>query len=302
MGVSHTDHRENAAFVGFTRHFRSLGLPVPEILASSPAEGIYLETDLGEETLADRIESSRKESTAESALEALYEKAIRALPHFQIRGHRGLDYSLCYQSESFSPDTIEDDFRYFQSCFLDLIYTGPRDDAALNEESRALVEHLAGAPDDFFLYRDFQVRNIMVVPGDELRFIDYQSGRRGGLPYDLAAFLYSSRSGIRNEDRPRWIDIYLEEAGSLTAVDESAFRSLFPGFAFIRILQALGAYGNLGINRGKKRFLKAIPGALRNLNHLMTESDIDSSFPVVCDIVKRMIDSPSRNLKVPRDE
>ncbi len=302
VGVSHTDRRENAAFVGFTRHFRSMGLPVPEIFALSPEDGIYLETDLGDETLADRIVAARQGDERVSSVDILYEKAIRALPHFQIRGHQGLDYSLCYQYDRFAPETVEHDLRYFRDSFLDLIYTGPRDDARLDREGEAIANYLAGAPADFFLYRDYQVRNMMVLPGEEICFIDYQSGRRGALQYDLAAFLYSSRSGIGNESRPRWIDIYIEEASRLITLDETLFRAHLPGFAFIRILQALGAYANLGINRGKSRFLKGIPGALRNLNHLMDESELDSTFPAYNDILKRMIDSPSQYCKVPYDE
>lgn len=299
VGVFHHDHRENAAFVAFTNHFRSLGLPVPEIIAASPGEGIYLETDLGDETLADRIAAAREGGAGRADLDRLYEAAVRALPHFQIRGHRGLDYAHCYQHDRFIPETAEFDILYFRGSFLELVYTGPWDTAALNADAATLVDHLAAAKGDYFLYRDFQARNIMLTGDDELRFIDYQSGRRGPLPYDLAAFLYSSRSGIPNEDRSRWVDVYLDEASSLARVDCGAFRAQLPGFAFIRILQALGAYGNLGLRKGKRRFLAGIPGALDNLGHLMAESDLAARYPAFCDVLKRMIDSPAHYMKVP---
>jgi len=301
VGVSHADHRENAAFVGFSRHFHAIGLPVPEILAVSPDEGVYLETDLGRETLAERIAQNKNGGGSSDELRPLYEKAIRTLPHFQVRGHQGIDYSLCYQHQEFAPHTAEDDLRYFRECFLDLIYEGPRDDDGLDADFNAIVKDLAAAPSSFFLYRDFQVRNIMVV-GDDLYFIDYQSGRRGALQYDLAAFLYSSRSGLGKRMRRELFDMYIEEVSTLTTIDASQFRGSFPAFSLIRILQALGAYGNLGINRGKKRFLKGIPGALENLNSVMGESNSCGNYPALCDIFKRVIESPDQYLKVPYNE
>ncbi len=296
IGVACGDHGENAAFVGFSRHFRAVGLPVPKIIALSEEEGIYLETDFGDITLADAILAAKERGEFPEAAIDLLRSAVTYLPRFQVEGHKGLDYSLCHQSERFGPDAMVKDLDYFRRCFLDLFYDGPRDDGRLDVDFRVFAERLGEAPSDFFLYRDFQPRNMMVVEGG-LRFIDYQAGRRGAPQYDLAAFLYASSSSLDRSLRDDLTAVYLGAAKTLAPIDAEVFFEYLPGFALIRILQALGAYGNLGANRGKTRFLRAIPGAVDHLGEVLGNGEILDGTPALRGILMRMARSPERYVK-----
>src|SRR5215475_14254384 len=59
IGVLYGVREENAAFLGFSRHFRRHGLPVPEIYAEDLSHGAYLEEDLGDTTLFEFLSQNR---------------------------------------------------------------------------------------------------------------------------------------------------------------------------------------------------------------------------------------------------
>jgi len=289
IGVRHENREENAAFVGFSRHFRALGLPVPEIFAEDPDRGLYLETDLGDESLAARHQRARETGSGlESAL-SLYEEVVRLLPRFQVFGAGGLDRSLCYQGREFDAEAMHRDLAYFRECFLDLLVPAAASDA-LEEDFAKLARFLDAEERAFFLYRDFQSRNVMLVDGAPF-FIDYQSGRMGAPEYDLASILFEARAELGDSVRGGLLDVYLTEARKLVRLDEARFRRFFPAFAGIRILQALGAYGNLGVRQGKIRFLRSIPAALANLRSLLATPD----FPVDLPELRRLAHSLAEN-------
>ncbi len=314
IGIAHDDQRENAAFIGFSRHFHSIGLPVPEILATDESEGVYLETDLGDVSLASLIAKNNQDNTdrrsgatespnsspGDAAL-SVYRKAVSWLPRIQIEGHKGIDYSLCYQDDRFGPKTMEHDLRYFETHFLGLLYREKLDRDLLAADFQSLVKFLMEEPDDFLLYRDFQTRNIMVVKGEPW-FIDYQSGRRGPLAYDLAALLYAGKSGLNDDQREDLIATYLDQAESIQAIDRDQFLAHFPGFALIRILQALGAYANLGVNKGKEQFLERVPFGIQNLGALMERYPLSARFSYLGSLLSRIVDSPDRYVEVPTNE
>ena len=96
IGILYPVREENAAFLSFSRHFRRLGLPVPEIYAEALDEGAYLEEDLGDTTLFEFLGRNRQgETIASEAVEA-YRKVVAALPRFQVEAGRGLNYKVCY--------------------------------------------------------------------------------------------------------------------------------------------------------------------------------------------------------------
>ena len=291
VGVAHDNHDENAAFLGFSRHFRSLGLPVPEIFAERTDRGLYLETDLGDETLAARNEVVRKSGRFPDDVEPFYREAVRLLNRFQVEGHDRLDYSLCYQGTEFDAPAMRRDLSYFSDRFLEPLSPFPRDRDRLEADFDRLVRRLDGEERTGFLYRDFQPRNMMIVD-DRLFFIDYQSGRRGAPHYDLASLLYSAKADLDTRFRERLIHVYLDERETLVPVDRDRFLEIFPRFVLIRILQALGAYGNLGIRLGKKRFLRSVPYALANLAELLKEERLFRDLPELKSQIERLTESP----------
>src|SRR5712692_5932780 len=181
VGVLYGVREENAAFLAFSRHFRRHGLPVPEIYGEDLSQGAYLEEDLGDTTLFDFLSNNRTgENIAPQAVEA-YRKVVAVLPRFQVEAGRDLNYKVCYPSASFDRQSISWDLNYFKYYFLRLAGI-TFNEQALEDDFDRLTNFLLSAGHDYFLYRDFQSRNVL-LRGDQPFFVDYQGGRKGALQY-----------------------------------------------------------------------------------------------------------------------
>jgi len=267
IGAFHEDKRENEAFLSFTRTFRSIGLPVPEILAEDPGGYAYLLTDLGDQTLFSLLSEMRTtEDRFPDAIRDHYRKVLAILPKFQIRGGQSLDYGKCYPRGAFDRQSMHWDLNYFKYYFLKLSQI-PFDEQALEEDFQAFMDFLLSADASFYMYRDFQSRNIMLLEGKPF-FIDYQGGRKGPLQYDVASLLYDAKADIPPGVREEMLEEYLSELGRLVPGKREEFLFYYPGFILIRILQALGAYGFRGYYEKKSHFLQSIPYALNNFRQL----------------------------------
>lgn len=288
VGVLGPDRKENEAFLAFSRHFRAQGLPVPEIYAEDLERGAYLEEDLGDATLFDVLSTQRSgPGFPESVLE-LYRQAVRWLPRFQIDAAGSLDYSRCHPRESFDKRSMLWDLNYFKYYFLRLAGV-PFDEQDLEDDFERLARLLLKAPREFFLYRDFQSRNIMVRER-ALWFIDYQGGRRGALQYDLASLLYDAKADLPPEVREELLERYLEEASARAPIDREEFKRLFPAYAYIRIFQAMGAYGLRGFYERKTHFLQSIPYAVRNIEYLLRTAPLPG-LPALTATLKALVAS-----------
>jgi aminoglycoside/choline kinase family phosphotransferase len=290
IGVEHGDRDENAAFVGFSRHFRKAGLPVPEIFADDLAAGVYLEEDLGDTTLFELLQKARGSAGEIPVVVAtVYGQAVRLLARMQIEAGQGLDYGLCYPHGAFDRRSMRWDLNYFKYYFLKLARV-PFHEQRLENDFDALCDFLLQAPADYFLYRDFQSRNIMVRDGQPW-FIDYQGGRRGALPYDLASLLLDAKADLPFEFRDRLKEQYLAAAAALTSIDRDRFEEFYRGFSLIRILQAMGAYGYRGFYERKAHFLQSVPYAIRNLERLLAGGALPVRLPALGEALQRIVAS-----------
>src|SRR5207248_4646600 len=183
IGILYGVREENNAFLNFSRHFRRHGLPVPEIYAEDLDNGAYLEEDLGDTTLFDFLAANRDGANISSSTIDVYRKALAVLPRFQIEAGGDLNYKVCYPRASFDRQSIAWDLNYFKYYFLRLAGI-PFNEQALEQDFTRLTKFLLTAPHDYFLYRDFQSRNIMLKDGQPF-FLDYQGGRKGALQYDV---------------------------------------------------------------------------------------------------------------------
>ena len=289
IGVINPDVRENRAFLEFSRHFKKCGLPVPEIYAENLDRGMYLEEDLGDTTLFQFLTAGRVNDEISRETLDLYRKVVEVLPRFQIKGGRTLNYDVCFPRSSFDKQSMMWDLNYFKYYFLRLAKI-PFNEQALEDDFERFAEFLLKAGRRFFLYRDFQSRNIMIRDEGPF-FIDYQGGRRGALQYDVASLLFDAKADLPFEVRDELLLRYLEAASKLKPLNRDEFLTYYPGFVYIRIMQAMGAYGLRGFYERKHHFLASIPYAIRNLEYLLRTTELPVELPELTQVWRRLVAS-----------
>jgi len=289
IGILYGVREENSAFLAFSRHFRWHGLPVPEVYAEDLNQGAYLEEDLGDTTLFEFLSKNRSGADiAPPAVEA-YRKVVAILPRFQVEAGRDLDYSACYPISSFDQQSIAWDLNYFKYYFLRLAGI-PFSEGALEKDFRLLSDFLLEAPRDYFLYRDFQSRNVMLRDGQPY-FVDYQGGRKGALQYDIASLLFDAKADLPPELRQQLLDHYLDKLADYIDLDREAFLRYYYAYVYVRIMQALGAYGFRGFYERKAHFLQSVPYALKNLRWLLHNVTLPIALPTLLGAFHSMLAS-----------
>jgi hypothetical protein len=130
---------------------------------------------------------------------------------------------------------------------------------------KEIAEYLGNLP-RVLVHRDLQSQNI-IIREQMAYLIDFQ-GMRPGLPeYDLASLLYDPYVCLTNDERIELIEFYRVEA----EVGDAQFAEKFRLCAMQRLMQALGAYGFLGISKGIEGFLQHIPAAMKSLDDVVRE-------------------------------
>jgi aminoglycoside/choline kinase family phosphotransferase len=300
IGVIYGVREENVAFLSFSKHFRRHGLPVPEIYAEDLDHGAYLEEDLGETTLYEFLSANRPGDQIAPQVVDAYRKVVAILPRFQIEAGRDLDYSVCYPRATFDAQSIAWDLNYFKYYFLRLAGI-PFNEQSLEDDFGRLTKFLLSTNVDYFLYRDFQSRNIMLRDGNPF-FVDYQGGRKGALQYDIASLLYDAKADLPPELRQQLLEAYMNRAAELTSLDRDAFLRHYYPYVYIRIMQALGAYGFRGFYQRKIHFLQSVPYALKNIRWLLENVELPVKLPALMDVFARMASSDKLNSTVLRQQ
>lgn len=269
IGVVGENERENLAFIEFSKALRKAGIRVPEIYAADEAAGVYIQQDLGSTSLFDLINQERKENGGRftTRLKDIYKKVLSALVEIQIKGRHNIDFNLCYPRSDFDAQSMMWDLQYFKYYFLRLAGI-EYDEAQLEADFTTFINYLTEANCRYFMYRDFQSRNIMIDENGDPWFIDYQGGRRGARQYDVASLLYDAKADIPNVVRNELLAFYISR---LRHNEVNAFLRHFYGYCVIRIMQAMGAYGYRGYFERKEHFLKSIPFALDNLKEILRQ-------------------------------
>ena len=278
IGTYSSNIEENEAFLAFSKHFYDLGLNVPEVFVVNEEKTCYLQSDFGDDNLFAHVQkalmvnvgpstgSGTLASYSENVIK-LYKKALSHLVKLQVLGHKGLDYTKAYPTERFDRQAIIDDLNYFKYYFVKPHEEIDFNETRLGKDFEAFADFVSQAPCDFFMYRDFQSRNIMVKDGD-LYFIDFQGGRKGPLNYDVVSLLYQVKAQIPQATRDELVDYYKAELSQYINPETVKFDTYQPYFVYLRLMQVLGAYGFRGLIQKKSHFIESIPYALREIEAL----------------------------------
>jgi aminoglycoside/choline kinase family phosphotransferase len=293
IGVQGTSRDENHAFLYMAQQFLDKGLAVPRVLAVSDDEMNYVQEDLGNTLLFDYIAEGRKTGVFSAPEKEMLRKTIRGLAKFQTLAAEQFDFNQCYPQPEFNYRSIQWDLNYFKYCFLKATGLEFQEDK-LETEFERLAYILLRADISGFMYRDFQSRNVMVVPSSNSAasnelvpyFIDFQGGRKGPVYYDVASFLWQAKANFHPDLRQELIIEYLDELQKYRTIDREAFLDTLMHFVLFRTLQVLGAYGFRGYFEKKPHFLQSIPFAIDNLRHLLKYASED--YPYLIQVLKEM--------------
>ncbi|MFO7869699.1 MAG: phosphotransferase [Bacteroidales bacterium] len=249
---------ENYTFLYFCSCLFEKGLPVPRIIAYEDEPWIYILEDCGTTDLL----TAKKAYSPEQTM-SVYKRVLQDLIQFQIRG-KDCDFSRTFMRPVFDQTAMKWDLSYFKYYYVKL--SGVEcNDQKLEEDFNTLIAFLCTAEQSYFMYRDFQGRNILIQDTDLFRYIDFQGAMKGPLQYDVVSLLYQAKAGLTPEQRSELLSFYIAEVQKYTSINPEKFYDVFQGFVLLRILQTLGAYGLRGIIEGKPHFISSIPAAVENL-------------------------------------
>ena len=271
-----TNIKENESFIYFTEHFIKKNLATPQLFCVNAEKDSYIQEDFGDASLLNKLE----ELGYVAEVYNLYKTSLHQLALLQIKGDEGLNYEKCLTNTSFGKQAIMADLLYFKYYFLDALRR-PYDKQKLIDDFEALSNYLSHTEYKFFMFRDFQSRNIMVKGNGDVGFIDYQGGMKGAPQYDVASLLWQAKANLPEDWKNYLLEDYINSFESIVeeTVDRDVFKSQYNGYVLIRLLQVLGAYGFRGLFERKAHFLTSIPLALQNLKWFVSNQSTGIAVP-----------------------
>jgi len=254
-------------------HLFACGTPVPELYGFDNQNGLMICEDLGDIRLHDLIVN--REYRPDNRITDFYRRVVEELACMQVRGRENFDCSWCWDTPRYDRGVmLERESGYFLQALCRDLLRLPVDDRLINREFAALAERAEQADASFFLHRDFQSRNIMVLQG-RVRFIDYQAGRLGPAAYDLASLLIDPYAALPAPLQAELLEHYLDYFTALVAYDQQQFKEEYQVLAIQRNLQILGAFAFLSSRRGKPFFRQYLKPSLKSLHHLLVRTEKD---------------------------
>ncbi|MBT3226135.1 MAG: phosphotransferase [Deltaproteobacteria bacterium] len=265
VGVIHRNVSENQDFFLLTQKFQETGLCVPQIYSVNSAENAYLLQDLGQDTLADKITEWHAENRKDKILDA-YQLVLDSLCMMQHELPSVL--TEFFKNRIMDVSVYQADLDYFKRDFIDRFEFDSWLSLRVKHELHSILfEHFADLDVGYFVYRDFQARNIMWLDNTPW-FIDYQSAFLGPRYYDMASLLYGSKSGLDESARESLNRYYYGLLQPTPLLSFEKYEALFYFFVVLRRLRSLGTYGYLSSVKGKTAFFDSIYPTLEELVRL----------------------------------
>ena len=274
---------------------------LPRIFANDPLHGLILEEDLGAVTLKQFCIDNDADSSIQygngmistnkscqndmisngiphpnNMIEEMYRNVIDALRVWQ-----DLDVSGCpaITSRAMDEEMFLWESGYFaRHCVTEFFARESLLSPNWEKERRQMAARAAAIP-RVCIHRDFQSENVMIIDG-KIRFVDFQGARLGPPCYDLASLLLDPYITQLSDDTvENLLDYYLDKRDTPLKSSKADFYLC----AAQRLMQALGAYGNLTLHKGKPRYRQFIPVALKKLSYVFKRLP---DYPAMGEVVK----------------
>jgi aminoglycoside/choline kinase family phosphotransferase len=263
------EREENRHYVQIAQFLRKHGIRVPEIYFHDPTEGLIWIEDLGERDLY----SYQHESWL--VRRVFYESALD-----QIIKLHSLPESVCAEMKEHLPAEFNAAlYRWEQKYFFEnclgryfKVSESKRKELATLPVLREIAKHLASLP-RVLVHRDFQSQNIIIQNG-QANLIDFQGMRPGLAQYDLASLLYDPYVELSDAERMELVAYYRDRQRENGITVDGDFDLKLRLCAMQRLMQALGAYGFLGLVKGHRHFLIHIPAAMKSLRSIVDREKI----------------------------
>lgn len=264
IGIHWTDEREdNAQFVPIAEFLKKARFNVPEILFDRSQHNVALIEDLGDTDLLSMKNQPFKERLP------YYRSALEQIDR--------LFYARVPKDLELMPPFDADLYRWEQKYFFDYFVEDFLKESPVSLEKDETFVEMAeglGASHKHLVHRDFQSQNLLINDG-KLYMIDFQGLRRGRQEYDLASFIFDPYMDHSDDEREELLDLWEDIS------DERPETSLFHKCAAQRLMQALGAFGNIIENRRDDWYRPQVPVAMRSLLHVIRDTDIEDSLAPV---------------------
>lgn len=245
------DRADNGSFLPAAHGLQRAGVQVPAVLAERELAngcGACLVEDLGRQSLL----SLREELWP--TRRAAYAAALRQLHRLHSAK---ADWPL---QPPFDTELYRWEQGYFAEHYLQR-HRGLSEQEAqqwLHSPAAQELAHTLAALPRCPIHRDFQSQNIM-LRGGEAWLIDFQ-GMRHGLPeYDLAALICDPYMELSAEEQAELLELWAHITAAPLRQD------VYAACALQRLMQALGAFANIGYNAHRPWYLKLIPAGERAL-------------------------------------
>ncbi len=270
------EREENHYHVPIARFLDRIGIRVPSILMNDPQTFVAVMEDVGDADLW----SCRNAPWDDRC--PFYHKALAMIGRLHLYPPETFAKEDVAVMKGFDSDLYRWEQDYFRENFLTAVCRLDEKQVhspGLSEELDGLSARLL-TQDKKLIHRDFQSQNIMIFKGEPV-FIDFQGMRFGNPLYDLGSLLYDPYVDMTVDERLDLLSYYYRIIPEKPAWKE--FQDSFYEASVQRLMQALGAYGFLGLKRGRTAFLEHIP---RGVAHLSAALSKIERLPMLSDTVR----------------
>jgi N-acetylmuramate 1-kinase len=261
----YTDRRpDNLSFFAATEVLAGQGVRTPRIYFHDATLRLAWLEDLGRIDLWDfrNHPSEEKVSLYQNALEQVSQihtlRLDQVRPSLTAHLQSGFDADLYRWEQNYFFDNFAKNFSARTAAELETIRQ--------QSEFRDLANDLSVMP-QFLVHRDFQSQNVL-VKDEKTWLIDYQGLRPGRPEYDVASLLYDPYVQLTQDERDDLAAYYFENRPHDDQWDTN--QEIYAACCCQRLMQALGAYGFLGLSKDKPSFLRHIPQAVENLRQVLS--------------------------------